>query len=65
MGAFCVVVRAPGGQRDAGMMQRLEQGLIQQFVPQTTVEALDERILGRLTRRDVMPVDRSVIRGRP
>ena len=32
MGAVDVVVRAPVGQRGAGMGQRREQGLVQQFV---------------------------------
>lgn len=30
VGAFGVVVMAPGGQRDAGMVQGREQGLVQQ-----------------------------------
>ena len=33
MGAFGVVVRAPGGQCGAGMAQRREQRLVQEFVP--------------------------------
>ena len=36
MGAFGVVVRAPGSQRGAGMVQRRKQGFVQEFVPQTT-----------------------------
>ena len=61
MGAFGVVVRAPGSQRGAGMVQRRKQGFVQEFVPQTTVETFDEGILGRLSGRDVMPVDLAVI----
>ena len=61
MGAFGVVVRAPGGQRCAGMVQGREQGLVQKLVTQAAVEAFDEGILGRLSGRDVMPVNLSVI----
>ena len=61
MGAFGVVVRAPGGQRGAGMMQGWEQCLIQQLVPEAAVEAFDESILGGLAGGDVMPVDLAVI----
>ena len=57
MGAFSVVVVSPGGQRDAGMVQRREQGLVQQLVPEAAIEALYEGILGRLAGRDVVPVD--------
>lgn len=59
--AFGVVVLAPGGQRDAGVMQRREQGLVQEFVPQSTVEAFNEGILGRLSRGDVVPVKLAII----
>lgn len=50
-----------GSQRGAGMVQRRKQGFVQEFVPQTTVETFGEGILGRLARRDVMPVDLAVI----
>lgn len=33
VGPFGVIVRAPGGERDAGVMQGREQGLVQKFVP--------------------------------
>ena len=56
MGAFRVIVFAPGDQRDAGMVQGREQGLVQEFVPQAAVEALDKGVLGRLAWPDVMPV---------
>ena len=61
MGAFCVVVGAPGSQRDAGIVQRWEQGFVQQLIPQATVEAFDESILGRLSGCDVMPFGLAVI----
>ncbi len=49
VGAFGVVVRAPGGLRDAGMVQGREQGFFQQFISEAAVEAFDEGILGRLS----------------
>ena len=42
--AFGVVVLAPGGQRGAGLVQGREQRLVQEFVPQAAVEALDEGV---------------------
>lgn len=59
--SFSVIVGAPCGQRDAGVVQRRKQCFIQQFVAQSAVEALDERILGRFARRDVVLVDLAVI----
>ncbi len=38
MGAFSVVVRAPGSQRGAGMVQGWEQCLIQQLVPEAALK---------------------------
>lgn len=46
---FGVVVVAPGSQRDAGMMQERKQGLVQQLISQTTVEAFNDGIPGQLT----------------
>ena len=45
------------GQRGAGMGHWREQGFVQQFVTQPSIEAFDEGVLRRLSRRDVMPVD--------
>jgi hypothetical protein len=56
-----VVIGLPASERDAGLGQRREQGLVQQFVPQSAVEALDEGILHGLARRDVMPCDAALI----
>jgi hypothetical protein len=39
------------------MSKRSEKRLVEQFIAQTPVEALDESILLRLARRDVMPFD--------
>ena len=54
VGSFCVVVRAPGSERDPAVVERREQGFVQEFVPQATVEAFDGGILGRLAGRDVV-----------
>ena len=43
-----VVVIFPIGQCLPVMIERTEQGLVQQFVPQPPVEALDEGVLGVL-----------------
>jgi hypothetical protein len=43
--AFGVVVGAPCGERDAGMVQRWEQGLVQQPIAQATLEAFDKGTL--------------------
>ena len=41
-----VVVVSPGGQLNARLGQRGEQGLVQQRVAELAVEALDEGVLG-------------------
>lgn len=43
------------------MVQGREQHLVQDFIAQPTIEAPDEGVLGRLARRDVMPVDLAFI----
>ena len=57
MGAVNVIVRAPVGQRGAGMGQRREQGFVQQLIAQPPVEAFDEGVLGRFSRRDIVSVE--------
>jgi hypothetical protein len=42
--------------------QRAEQRLVQEFIPQPSIEALDEGVLDRLARRDVMPGHPAVVR---
>ena len=39
--AFGVVILAPGRERDAGMVQGREQGLVQKLVPQAAVDGED------------------------
>lgn len=53
-----VVIDPPASERDAGLGQRGEQRLIQQFIPKPAVEALDEGVLHELARRDVVPATR-------
>lgn len=47
----------PFFDRRAGVIQTLEQGLVQELVTHATVETLDEGVLHRLARLDVVPVD--------
>lgn len=56
-----VVVGSPASERDAGLGQRCEQRLVQQFIPEPTVKALDEGILRGFAGRDVMPGDATLI----
>src|SRR4029453_19536126 len=48
-----VVIGPPTSEGNARLGQRGEQRLVQQFIPQPAVEALDKGILHRLARRDV------------
>lgn len=52
-----VVVGHPGGDQVAGMGEVSEQRFVEKFVPHPAVETLDEPILHRLSRRDVVPLD--------
>ena len=52
-----VVVVAPEGQLAAGIDQAVEELLVQAFVAQAAVETLDESVLLRLARIDVVPFD--------
>ena len=50
-----VVIIAPKRQLPAGVVQSIEDLLVQEFVAQAAIEALDESILLGLARVDVMP----------
>jgi hypothetical protein len=52
-----VVVASPIFQRQTGVHQRREQGLVQKLVTQTAVEAFDEGVLHWLAWCDVVPAD--------
>ena len=56
-----VVVVLPRRQSCAGVGERGEQRLVEQFVAQPAVETLDEGVLGRLAGRDVVPFDALVL----
>jgi hypothetical protein len=59
--SLVVVVPPPGLEHGAGVRQGAEQGLVDEFVAQAAVEALDEAVLLRLARRDVMPADLALV----
>jgi hypothetical protein len=56
-----IVVVCPGGESLAGMIERYEQGLVQQFVAQPSIEGFDEGVLLRLARGDVVPADAGLL----
>jgi hypothetical protein len=56
-----VVVLLPGCDLVAGVGQCREQHLVQEFVSEAPVEALDEPVLHGLSRRDVVPLDRRAL----
>lgn len=50
-----IVVVTPPGEFSPGVGEALQHFFIQELVAQPDIERLDERVLGRLARRDVMP----------
>jgi hypothetical protein len=52
-----VVAQHPLGDRLPGLVQREEQGLVQQLVPHLAIEALDIAVLHGLPQHDVVPHD--------
>lgn len=61
MWAVMVEVVAPCRHQIAGMAQAVEQVLVQQFVPHSTVEALNEAVLRGLAWRGVVPLHLPVL----
>jgi hypothetical protein len=57
-----VVSVAPESQLSAGIGQAVEDLLVEAFIAQAAIEALDAAILLRLARVDVMPLDLVVVR---
>ncbi len=49
-----IVIVSPSFDQPSSVTERAEQSLVQQFVAQAPVEALDEAVLHRLARRDVV-----------
>jgi hypothetical protein len=62
MGPNFVEVAPPVFERHRRLAERSEERLVQEFVAQPAVEALDEGVLGRLAGIDVMPVDLRLVR---
>jgi hypothetical protein len=57
-----VVVGPPAAKRGAGLGQGREQRLVQELIPQSTIEALDECVLHRFAWRDVVPGNSALVR---
>ena len=55
--ASCVVVDLPCFDDPSGFGKVAEQVLVEPFVAQPAVEALDEAVLGRPAGREVVPFD--------
>ncbi len=55
-----VVVVPPEGERGSRVSQAGEDLLVQEFIPQAAVEALDEGVLGRLAGLDIVPRDAAI-----
>ena len=55
-----VAIAAPEGQRLAGVGEAVEDFLVQAFVAQAAVEALDQTVLLGLARIDAMPGDAGI-----
>lgn len=61
MGSVLVIVLPPSTDDLPGMTVTGKQMLIETLVPEPAVEALDEAILHRLARRDVVPLDAALL----
>lgn len=57
-----VVVVPPRGEHRAGLSQRLEEGLVEAFVPEPPDEALGKGVLLRFAGGDVVPFDPALLR---
>jgi hypothetical protein len=52
-----VAVLDPYADRRAGVIEALEERVVEQLATHASVRALDERVLSRLVRRGIMPID--------
>jgi hypothetical protein len=59
-----IIIAPPSHEHEAGVRQRLGQGLVEAFIALATIEALDEVVLHRLPGRDIMPFDLTLPRPR-
>ena len=57
MGAPRVIVVDPVRNDSSGVNRATEHGFVQEFIAHPAVEAFAKGILGRLARRNVMPID--------
>ena len=57
-----VVVLTPSRDQDTSFGQRRKPMVIETLIPEASVEAFDEGVLGGLTRLDVVEVDAVVLR---
>ena len=62
MGPVVVVIVPPSGEHRTGLRQAGEDRLVEAFVSETGVEALDEPVLLRFARRDVVSLDVAFLR---
>lgn len=61
MGSVTVVVLLPGCDLGAGLGQCREQHLVQEFIAEPAVKALDEAVPHGFSGRDVVPLDVSAL----
>ena len=61
MRSAAVVVGPPFIDDPAGVRQAPEEVLVQALVPESSVQALDEAVLLRLARSDVVPLDAAIL----
>ena len=61
MRAFCVVIDPPAFDDLARLTDAGEPVLVQAFIPETAIETLDVRILGRFARIDEIQLDAVII----
>lgn len=57
MRTHLIVVAAPASENGTSLAKRREQRLVQAFVSETAVEALDKRVLLRFARLSVVPLN--------
>ena len=61
MGSVLVIVLPPCADDLAGMTVAGEQMLVEALIPEPAIEALDEAVLHRLSRCDIVPLDAAIL----